>query len=332
MPNIDESCPDCAASMNNEPDNAQAPGAQLADAAARVRRLIESPSYRQADEDHAFLQQPEMCGVRLQLDYWKTEQTLQQHGIEHTVVVYGSTRLVAPEDAARRLESARAALASRPDDAHSRQAVRVAERLAASSGYYLVARAFGQRVGHLSANGKFAGLPIVTGGGPGIMEAANRGAYETGAASIGLNISLPREQVPNPYVSPDLCFKFHYFAIRKLHLLERAKAAVFFPGGYGTFDELFEVLTLLQTGKIPPLPVILVGEAYWRRAVNFDFLVDEGMIAPSDAALFRFAETADDICEALAHWYRRAARKEQNEPNEPNKPSGPKEPNHAEPV
>ncbi|MGN6319472.1 TIGR00730 family Rossman fold protein [Trinickia sp.] len=274
------------------------------DESARIRRLIDSPSYRQADEDRAFLQQPEMCGVRLQLDYWKTEQTLQRHGIEHTVVVYGSTHLVAPEQAEARLQAAREALARNPGNDGCRQAVRTAQRLAASSGYYLVARAFGARVGHLSAHGAFAGLAIVTGGGPGIMEAANRGAYEMGGASIGLNISLPREQYPNPYISPDLCFRLHYFAIRKLHLLERAKAAVFFPGGYGTFDELFEVLTLLQTGKIAPLPVVLVGEPYWRRAVNFDFLVDEGMIAPSDAALFRFAETADEICEAISHWYR----------------------------
>jgi uncharacterized protein (TIGR00730 family) len=277
---------------------------ELTDESARIRRLIDSPSYRQADEDRAFLQQPEMCGVRLQLDYWKTEQTLQRHGIAHTVVVYGSTHLVAPEHAEARLQAARDALARHPEDDGCRQAVRAAQRLAASSGYYLVARAFGARVGHLSAQGAFAGLAIVTGGGPGIMEAANRGAYEMGGASIGLNISLPREQYPNPYISPDLCFRLHYFAIRKLHLLERAKAAVFFPGGYGTFDELFEVLTLLQTGKIAPLPVVLVGEPYWRRAVNFDFLADEGMIAPSDAVLFRFAETADEICEAISHWYR----------------------------
>lgn len=294
MGSIDKPDSDNTASMTDDPD----------DESARIRRLIDSPSYRQADEDHAFLQQPEMCGVRLQLDYWKTEQTLQRHGIAHTVVVYGSTHLVAPEQAEVRLQAARDALARNPEDDGCRRAVRVAQRLAATSGYYLVARAFGARVGHLSANGSFAGLAIVTGGGPGIMEAANRGAYEMGGASVGLNISLPREQYPNPYISPDLCFRLHYFAIRKLHLLERAKAAVFFPGGYGTFDELFEVLTLLQTGKIAPLPVVLVGETYWRRAVNFDFLVDEGMIAPSDAALFRFAETADEICEAISRWYR----------------------------
>jgi uncharacterized protein (TIGR00730 family) len=135
------------------------------------------------------------------------------------------------------------------------------------------------------------------------MEAANRGAFESGAPSIGLNIALPREQLPNPYISPDLCFKLHYFAIRKMHLLERAKAAVFFPGGYGTCDELFEVLTLLQTGKIAPLPVVLVGAQYWRRAVDFDFLVDEGMIAAIDAKLLTFAESADQIWDAIAAWY-----------------------------
>lgn len=143
----------------------------------------------------------------------------------------------------------------------------------------------------------------MTGGGPGIMEAANRGAYERGAPSIGFNIELPREQAPNPYITPALHFRFHYFAIRKLHLLERAKAAVFFPGGYGTFDELFEVLTLLQTRKIPPLPVILVGEAYWRRAVDLAFLADEGMIDRRDLELFTYCESAAQIWHAIGSWY-----------------------------
>lgn len=143
----------------------------------------------------------------------------------------------------------------------------------------------------------------MTGGGPGIMEAANRGAYDVGAKSIGLNIHLPHEQYPNPYITPDLCFRFHYFAVRKLHFLRRAKALVAFPGGYGTLDELFETLTLVQTRTIKPVPVVLVGESYWRQAINVDFLVDEGVIDPEDRELFWFAETAQEIWDDIQHWH-----------------------------
>ncbi|KGC69599.1 putative lysine decarboxylase family protein [Burkholderia pseudomallei] len=264
-----------------------------------VERLVSSPTYRQADEDLAFLQRPEMCGVRLQLDYWKTEETLQRFGICDTVVVYGSTRIASPAVARARLADAQHRLAERPNDPERRHAVSVAVRLLERSHYYGVARDLGRLVGETGRSPHPRRLTIITGGGPGIMEAANRGAHERGAPSIGLNITLPREQFPNPYVTPELCFRFHYFAIRKLHLLERAKAAVFFPGGYGTCDELFEVLTLLQTRKITPLPVVLVGRAFWRSAVDFGFLVDEGMIDPCDAALFRFCETADEIWAAI---------------------------------
>jgi len=146
----------------------------------------------------------------------------------------------------------------------------------------------------------------VTGGGPGIMEAANRGAFDCGAKSVGLNISLPHEQYPNPYITPDLCFSFHYFAMRKLHFLLRAKALVAFPGGYGTIDELFEVLTLVQTRKIKPIPIVLVGESYWQSAVNLDFLVAEGVIEPEDRELFWFAETAQEIWDGILHWHERS--------------------------
>lgn len=274
-----------------------------AEASARVRRLIASPSYQQADQDRAFLLRPEMCAVRLQLDFWKTEEILQRHGIEHTVVVYGSTRLLEPQAAEQCLSTAQQALASDPSNSDFASAAAIAKRLRDKSRYYSIARDFGSIVASRCASEQIPRLAVVTGGGPGIMEAANRGAFESGAPSIGLNISLPHEQLPNPYLSPDLCFKLHYFAIRKMHLLERAKAAVFFPGGYGTCDELFEVLTLLQTGKIAPLPVVLVGERYWRRAIDFDFLVDEGMIAVSDAELPTFAESAEEIWKAISTWY-----------------------------
>ena len=271
----------------------------------RARHLASHPNCTPGDADTTLLQRATMRGIRLQLDYWKAEARLQHERIGHAVVIYGSTRIVAPAVANARLDEANRLLALRPRDPGRRRAVAVASRLVEHSAYYRVAREFGRIVGHADRRTRTARLAIVTGGGPGIMEAANRGAYERGAPSIGFNIELPREQAPNPYITPDLCFRFHYFAIRKLHLLERAKAAVFFPGGYGTFDELFEVLTLLQTRKIAPLPVVLVGEAYWRRAVDLAFLADEGMIDRRDLELFTYCESAADIWHAIGSWYTR---------------------------
>ena len=180
----------------------------------------------------------------------------------------------------------------------------IAERIHVKSHYYEVAREFGRLVSVANRCRPHTSKPvIVTGGGPGIMEAANRGAFDVGATSVGLNISLPFEQYLNPYITPELCFSFHYFALRKLHFLLRAKALVAFPGGYGTIDELFEVLTLVQTRKIKPIPVVLVGEAYWRRAIDMDFLVDEGVIDLEDRDLFWFAETAEEIWNGLLQWH-----------------------------
>ena len=271
--------------------------------APRVRRLVESQSYVQADEDAAFLRRPEMCGVRLQLDYWKTEERLQQLGIAHTVVVYGSTRVTSPARARKRLAAARRKAQLAGAGAEQQRELRVAQALLRRSIYYDVARQFGALIGRASCTSKLPRLTVVTGGGPGIMEAANRGAFDAGAPTVGMNIALPREQFPNPYLTPELCFRFHYFAIRKLHLLERAKAAVFFPGGYGTCDELFEVLTLLQTGKIAAIPVLLVGEAWWRSVIDFDAMAEAGMIDPHDLALFRYCESAEDIWAAIRNWY-----------------------------
>jgi uncharacterized protein (TIGR00730 family) len=179
----------------------------------------------------------------------------------------------------------------------------IAERVLAKSHYYEVAREFARLVSATNETANGQHRVVVTGGGPGIMEAANRGAFDLGAKSVGFNISLPHEQYPNPYITPELCFNFRYFAMRKLHFLLRAKALVAFPGGYGTFDELFEVLTLVQTRKIKPIPVVLVGESYWRKAVNLDFLVDEGVIDQEDRELFRFAETAQEIWNGILHWH-----------------------------
>ena len=201
------------------------------------------------------------------------------------------------------LAAARAALAADQQNHELARRLAVAERVKDNSRYYEIAHAFGRLAAERRLDdGEVA--TIVTGGGPGVMEAANRGAYDAGANNVGLNISLPMEQFPNPYVTPDLCFNFHYFAMRKLHFLQRAIALVAFPGGFGTFDELFEVLTLAQTRKIAPIPIVLVGEAYWRRAVNFDFLVEEGVIDAEDLELFWFAETAEDIFEAIVAWRR----------------------------
>jgi uncharacterized protein (TIGR00730 family) len=191
-----------------------------------------------------------------------------------------------------------------PDSSLKRR-LTAAERIIDKSRYYEVARAFGRLVAGANWNaGRRAA--IMTGGGPGIMEAANRGAFDGGGQSIGLNISLPREQYPNPYVTPELCFRLHYFSIRKLHLVKRARALVAFPGGYGTLDELFETLTLIQTRKIKPIPVVLVGRSFWRRAVDFDFLVDEGVIDPEDAELFSFVETAEEIWDGILKWHEAA--------------------------
>jgi uncharacterized protein (TIGR00730 family) len=219
-------------------------------------------------------------------------------------VVYGSTRIPEPTAARRGVEALRREIETDRGNAALVRKLAVAERILAKSHYYEVAREFGRLVGasHYD-DGSRSTLTITTGGGPGIMEAANRGAFDVGAKSVGLNINLPHEQYPNPYITPDLCFRFHYFALRKMHLLLRAKALVAFPGGFGTMDELFEVLTLVQTRKIKPVPIVLVGEEYWRRAFDVGFLADEGVIDAEDRELFWFAETAQEIWDGILHWY-----------------------------
>jgi len=252
----------------------------------------------------AFLARDEARGVRLQIEYLKPETMLQEHAIRDTVVVYGGTRIPEPAAARRNVEGLRQELETDPRNAVLIRKVAVAERILAKSHYYEIAREFGRLVGSSrDGDGSRSTLAITTGGGPGIMEAANRGAFEVGAKSVGLNINLPHEQYPNPYITPDLCFRFHYFALRKMHLLLRAKALVAFPGGFGTLDELFEVLTLVQTRKIKPVPIVLVGEEYWRRAFDVGFLADEGVIDAEDRELFWFAETAQEIWDGILHWY-----------------------------
>ncbi len=270
---------------------------------ARVQTIMESQTYLQADEDVDFLDSYNTRGVRLQIDYLKPELQLERQGIKHTIVVFGSTRIKEPQAIARKHQGLKKALAAHPHNKTLKKQVAVSAGLLKKSHYYETARELGRLVGAGGKGPDDNRLTLITGGGPGIMEAANRGAFDINAISAGLNITLPHEQFPNPYISPDLCFRFHYFAIRKLHFLLRAKALVAFPGGFGTIDELFEALTLVQTRKIKPLPVILVGEEYWRQAINVDFLADEGVIDLEDRELFWYAENAEEIWQSILQWY-----------------------------
>lgn len=276
------------------------------EALRRIRDILQSPAYRRADRDIDFLDGDEVRGVRLQLDYLKTELNLRHHGIEQTIVVFGSTRIPDPVVAQERIDELLAAHGKTPADATLAEELRIAERILAKSSYYTVAREFAAMVAKSGEGPYDMRVTIMTGGGPGIMEAANRGAYDIGSKSIGLNIMLPFEQSPNSYISEELAFSVHYFAIRKLHFLLRARALVAFPGGFGTFDEVFETLTLVQTKTIEPLPVILVGEEYWRRAFDPDFLIDEGVISAEDRQLFCYAETAEQIWTEICTWHRKA--------------------------
>jgi uncharacterized protein (TIGR00730 family) len=251
-----------------------------------------SRSYLLPVEDLDFLLRDETRDIRFALEYQKAELSLRDWGIRSTIVVYGSARIPSPEQCA-------AARAAAKTEAEERAALKLERHCA----YYEAARTFGriasERGGAFSPHDRWRDNVIATGGGPGIMEAANRGAYEIGAPSIGFNIRLPLEQEPNPYTTPELTLRFHYFAMRKMHLAMRANALVVFPGGFGTLDELFEMLTLAQTGKAPPLPIVLFDEQYWRRIINFDALVEEGMVHADDFRLFAFADTAEGIWQAL---------------------------------
>jgi uncharacterized protein (TIGR00730 family) len=285
------------------PEHRPKPGSEDPAAPAKIKTIAASPSYREADRDPDFLSRDDMRGVRLLLDYQKPQTLLAEHDVAHTIVVFGSTRIPEPAAARRNCEALATALAARPDDARLKERLEIARRVLGKTGYYDMAREFGRLVGACGEKAIGGRIMVMTGGGPGIMEAANRGACDAGAKSIGLNIALPHEQYPNPYVSPELCFSFHYFAMRKLHFLMRARALVAFPGGYGTMDELFEVLTLAQTRKIGPVPVILVGKDYWCRVFDPEFLVAEGTIDPEDRELFWYAESAVDIWRDILTWY-----------------------------
>jgi uncharacterized protein (TIGR00730 family) len=261
-------------------------------------------AYQRPDRDLGFLQTHATRGVRLQLDYLKAEQGLEAHGVHRCIVVFGSTRLRQPQEARRELASAQDALASVPDDPRLQRELRLAEHRLALSRYYDIGRELGRLVGRAGRGAKDSRLSVMTGGGPGAMEAANRGAFDVGAESAGLNITLPSEQYPNPYVTPGLCFQFRYFGLRKLHFMKRAAAIVVLPGGFGTLDELFGALTLIQTRKVPPIPVVLIGEDYWRRVFDSDYLLEVGSIDAEDVELFWYAETAADAWTGIRQWHR----------------------------
>ena len=253
----------------------------------------QDPAYRLAFLDSEFLLRDELRPVRFQLELLKPEMLLEEAEIGSTLVMYGSARIPSPEHCDAVLETA-----TTPERR------KVAERLVAKSKYYEEAR----KLAHMASSCAIVEkgmrqFVVCSGGGPSIMEAANRGATEAGAESLGLNIVLPHEQAPNPYVTPRLSFQFHYFALRKMHFLLRARAVAVFPGGFGTFDEFFELLTLIQTGKMKPIPILLYGKEFWNRVIDFDALAEEGVINPNDTDLFRWCETAEEGWRHIVDFY-----------------------------
>jgi uncharacterized protein (TIGR00730 family) len=260
---------------------------------------LQSSAYRLAFDDDDFLTREELRGVRLMLELTKPELELQAAGIQHTVVLFGSARTPSPEQLAAHEAKMAQVERDRPGSVELvvlRQRVKM---LRQQNHYYNEARKLAHLVTERSRTENCPDLTVVTGGGPGIMEAANRGAAEAGGESIGLNIVLPFEQAPNVYVTPRFCYQFHYFAIRKMHFLLRARALVVFPGGFGTLDEMFEALTLVQTGKIEPMPILVFGKEFWEKTIDFNYMVEQGVIGANDLDLFRFVETAEQAWELI---------------------------------
>lgn len=272
---------------------------------AQTDAMAHSPSYKLAELDVDFLQRPELRPVRLQLELLKPEMLLNEQRIHSTIVVFGGTQVLEREEAQRRLDRAQAAAAAAPSDPLLQRALSRAERVLAKARYYDLAREFARICSSACQVDGECDYVVITGGGPGIMEAANRGAFDVGCKSVGLNITLPEEQKPNPYITPELCFQFHYFALRKMHFLMRARALVAFPGGFGTLDELFEVLTLKQTGRMQDVPVILFGREFWDRVINFQHLADEGVIGDHHLKLIEYAETPQEAWDIISKHHRR---------------------------
>jgi uncharacterized protein (TIGR00730 family) len=260
---------------------------------------LASSSYRLAFDDPEFLLREELRGVRLMLELNKPEMVMKQHGVEHTIVMFGSARTPTPEMVVEAQEELDMQLAIAPHNPGVLKRKQRLEFMRWQSRFYEEARRLAALVTERSQCEDCLPLHVITGGGPGIMEAANRGAMEAGGKSIGLNIVLPHEQYPNPYISPEFCFQFHYFAMRKMHFLVRARALVVFPGGFGTLDELFETLTLVQTRKVTPMPILIFGREFWEKMIDFDYMVDQGVISEEDLNLFRYVETAEEAWELI---------------------------------
>ncbi len=275
------------------------PYAHAHEEAEAAKKSVDTPqtrseAYKLSYMDDKFVLRDELRSVRLQMELLKPELIQQDLGVESTIVMFGSARTLDGETAAANLEKIEEELKADPDDSELLIKQKKARSALKNSGYYEEARKLAKMISSHCQKAEDKQYVITTGGGRGIMEASNRGAHESGAKSIGLNIVLPFEQHPNPYITPELCFQFHYFAIRKMHFLMRAKALIAFPGGFGTMDELFEALTLVQTKKIKPIPILLFGRDYWKRLIDFEMFVEEGYISPEDLDLFHFVETAEE--------------------------------------
>lgn len=261
-------------------------------------------TYKLAVDDRDFLESDACRGIRLQLEYLKPEEAMREKRVVSTVVIFGSARICSEADALKALDEARQKLAESPDDPAVRKELKHAEQMLANSKYYAMAREFAGIVTTYDQNSSDGyQLVVITGGGPGIMEAGNRGASEMGGLTIGLNIRLPFEQHHNPYITEDLNFQFHYFAMRKMHFMKRAAVLACFPGGFGTMDELFEALTLVQTGIVPRIPILLFGASWWKELVNWQKFVDEGVISPEDLDLLTFCDSAWEGWSAVKKFY-----------------------------
>jgi uncharacterized protein (TIGR00730 family) len=270
---------------------------------ANRQAILTSPSYRLAELDMDFLGRGEQRPVRMQLELQKTETLLRENNITSTIVVFGGTQVVPKQKALGKLARARERFQNNPQDLLAEREVVRAENTVTKSRFYEEALQFSQIVSSTCQRDGQCDFVVMTGGGPGIMEAANRGAFEIGAKSIGLNIELPHEQEPNPYITPELCFQFSYFALRKFHFILRAAALVVFPGGFGTLDELFNTLTLRQTKRMQEIPIILYGEEYWRQIINFQAMADEGVIADEHMDLLQFTDDPQQAWDIIAQFH-----------------------------
>lgn len=270
---------------------------------AALAAILASPTYRPPFEDIEFMNRPDLRPVRMLLELMKPEELLHENRVRSTVVVFGGTQIVERAQAEARLARAKEVLAVSPGELSLQREVDRSERLLEKSHYYDEAREFSRIVSQSCQRDGDCDFVVATGGGPGIMEAGNRGAHDIGAKSVGLNITLPAEQAPNPYISPELCFQFRYFAMRKFHFVMRAKALVIFPGGFGTLDELFEVLTLRQTERMQEIPIIMIGRKYWEQVIDFKFMADEGVISDRHLTLMQYAETAVEAWELICRFH-----------------------------